>query len=98
MTATRSHSRSASSMKWVTRTTVTPRSLIPEISAQVSRRACGSRPVVSSSSTAMRGLPTSASAIDSRCRWPPDSLPNLVFCLPASPSPSSSSGHGAGSR
>src|SRR5580658_1531381 len=88
ISATRSQSRSASSMKWLTRTMVTPRSRTPSIRSQVSRRACGSRPVVSSSSTATWGLPTRASAIDSRCFWPPDSLPNLVWRL--SPSPSTS--------
>ena len=79
MTAIRSASRSASSMKWVTRTTVTPRSRTSSIRSQVSRRACGSSPVVSSSRIAIRGLPTSASAIDSRCFWPPDSLPKAVL-------------------
>ena len=66
MTAIRSARRSASSMKWVTRTTVTPRSRTSSISCHVSRRACGSRPVVSSSRIAIRGLPTRASAIESR--------------------------------
>ena len=73
MSATRSQSRSASSMKWVTSTIVTPRSLMPSISSQVSRRACGSRPVVISSSTAILGRPIRASATESRCRCPPDS-------------------------
>nr|WP_306291622.1 hypothetical protein [Microbispora sp. GKU 823] len=75
MTATRSHRRSTSSMKWVTSRTVTPRSLTLATRSHVSRRARGSRPVVSSSSIATRGLPTSASATDSRWRCPPDSLP-----------------------
>ena len=44
ISATRSHSRSASSMKWVTRTIVTPRSRTPSMSSQASRRACGSSP------------------------------------------------------
>ena len=83
-------------MKWVTSRIVTPVSLMPSISAQVSRRACGSRPVVSSSSTATCGLPTSASAIDSRCFWPPDSLPNLVSRFPDSPSLSISARQSAG--
>src|SRR5205814_3383424 len=39
MTASRSHSRSASSMKWVTSTTVTPRPRMSSMSCQVSRRA-----------------------------------------------------------
>jgi hypothetical protein len=43
--------------------------------SQVSRLACGSKLVVSSSSTATPGLPTSASATDRRCFCPPDSLP-----------------------
>src|SRR5690242_8342042 len=85
ISATRSQSRSASSMKWVTRTIVTPRARTPSISSQVSRRACGSRPVVSSSSTATRGDPSRASAIESRCFWPPDSLPNGVLLLAFQP-------------
>ena len=55
------------------------------MSCQVSRRACGSRPVVSSSRIAIFGLPTSASAIDSRCFWPPDSLPNCGLALVGEP-------------
>ena len=90
ITASRSHSRSASSMKWVTSTTVTPRSRTARIRSQVSRRACGSRPVVSSSRMATRGLPTRASAIDRRCFWPPESLPNagLAACRPGPARPS----------
>ena len=57
ISATRSHNRSASSMKCVTRTIVTPRSLTLSISPHVSRRACGSSPVVSSSRIATFGLP-----------------------------------------
>src|ERR1035441_6546060 len=72
MRATRSHSRSASSMKCVTRRIVTPRSRTPSMRFQVSRRACGSSPDVISSSTATFGRPMRASAMDSRCRWPPD--------------------------
>ena len=81
ITASRSQSRSASSMKCVTSTIVTPRSRIPSMRSHASRRACGSRPVVSSSSTATLGLPTSASAIDSRCFCPPDSRRNWVSSL-----------------
>ena len=47
----------------------------------MSRRACGSSPVVSSSRIAIFGLPTSASAIDSRCFCPPESLLNAVSPL-----------------
>ena len=75
ITATRSHSRSASSMKCVTSRIVTPVSRISEISPHTSRRAAGSSPVVSSSSTATFGVPIRASATDSRCFWPPESLP-----------------------
>src|SRR5580698_674660 len=70
--ATRSHSRSASSMKCVTSRIVTPRFRTLSIRFQVSRRACGSSPDVISSSTATLGRPIRASAIDSRWRWPPD--------------------------
>ena len=55
------------------------------MSCQVSRRACGSRPVVSSSRIAIFGLPMSASAIESRCFWPPDSLPNVDCALVGEP-------------
>ena len=83
-------------MKWVTSTIVTPRSRTPSIRSQVSRLACGSRPVVSSSSTATRGLPTSAMAMDSRCCWPPESLRNGVLALAEIPSTSISSRQSAG--
>ena len=46
----------------------------PRRGAQLSRRAAGSRPVVSSSKTTSRGRPTRARAIDRRCFCPPDSL------------------------
>ena len=60
------------------------------MSCQVSRRACGSRPVVSSSRIAIFGLPISASAIESRCFSPPDSFPNRDLRLSASPRSTSS--------
>ena len=85
ITAMRSARRSASSMKWVTRMTVTPLSRTSSMSCQVSRRACGSRPVVSSSRIAIFGLPMSASATESRCFWPPESLPNLALRLIGEP-------------
>jgi hypothetical protein len=74
ITASRSQRRSASSMKWVTSRIVTPEARIDSIRSQVSRRACGSSPVVSSSRMAIVGLPMSASAIERRCFWPPESL------------------------
>ena len=49
-------------------------------------RACGSRPVVGSSRNTRRGVWMSPSAMSSRRRWPPDSVPHL-----RSQSPSSSS-------
>ena len=98
MTATRSQSRSASSMKCVTSRTVTPVSRISEISPHTSRRAAGSSPVVSSSSTATFGLPMSASATDRRCFWPPDSLAKAVSRRSPSPSRSISSSASAGVR
>jgi len=41
---------------------------------RLSRRACGSRPVLISSSTAILGCPDEGAggAIDSRCFWPPE--------------------------
>ena len=62
-----------------------PMSRTDSISFQVSRRACGSRPVVSSSRIATCGRPISASAIDSRCFWPPDSLAKRVVALLGQP-------------
>src|ERR1019366_1905412 len=49
MIATRSHRRSASSIRCVVRKTVFPRWRMPRMRSQIARRACGSRPVVSSS-------------------------------------------------
>jgi len=89
--ATRSQSSSTSSMKWLTSTTVTPLSLTWPIRSQVARLAPGSRPAVSSSRNTTSGSPTRASAMNSRCFCPPDSLPNLVSAFPASPQRSSSS-------
>src|SRR5205085_9678536 len=51
---------------------VTPVPLRSASNDQTSRRAAGSRPVVSSSRMATCGLPIRASATDSRCFWPPD--------------------------
>ena len=81
ITASRSHRRSASSMKWVTSTTVTPRSRIAF--DQVPGVAPGLRVEAGGQlvEDGHLGLPTSASAIDSRCFWPPESLPNRVFAL-----------------
>jgi hypothetical protein len=52
------------------------------------RRPCGSRPVVGSSRKISSGSLTSASAIDSRCRWPPER--SLLRAVARSPSPRSS--------
>jgi len=67
MSATLSQSRSASSMKWMTSTIVTPLSRTLSIRPHVSRRGSGSSPVVSSSKTAASGWPVEASTMDSRC-------------------------------
>ena len=45
------------------------------------RRDCGSRPVVGSSRNSRSGSPASAQASDSRCFWPPDSLPTQLVAL-----------------
>jgi hypothetical protein len=97
--ATRSQSSSASSMKWVTSTTVAPSSLTRRTRSQVARRACGSSPVVSSSKNTTSGRLTRASAMNSRCCSPPDSLANGRRHSPSSPQrrPSHSS-EGAPSR
>ena len=76
--ATWSHRCWASSMSWVTSRVATPRSRTAFTRSQVSRRACGSSPVVSSSSTAIVGRPIKESAMESRCFCPPDrSLKNV---------------------
>ncbi|CPU66661.1 Uncharacterised protein [Mycobacteroides abscessus] len=91
MMTSRSHRRSASSMKCVTSRIVTPRSRTRSTSSHVARRAAGSSPVVSSSRIATRGFPTSASAIDRRCFCPPESLANATRRCPARSSRSRSS-------
>ena len=90
MMATRSHSRSASSIRWVVRNTVLPRSRMPRTSVQIARRACGSSPVVSSSRNTSSGSLMSASAMNSRCFCPPESVMNHALRFSASPSCSSS--------
>ena len=56
MMATRSHSRSASSIRCVVMNTVLPRARMPRTRSQMARRACGSRPVVSSSRNTTCGI------------------------------------------
>ena len=89
-TATRSQSRSASSMKCVTRTTVVPRSRICSMRSQATRRAAGSRPVVISSRKTTSGELTSARAMNSRWRCPPERLEKEAFRFSARPHCSSS--------
>ncbi|KUN38462.1 hypothetical protein AQJ30_12895 [Streptomyces longwoodensis] len=96
ITATRSHSRWASSMKWVTSSTVTPPARTSSISCQVSRRARGSRPVVSSSRTTTRGSPIRASAMNRRCFCPPDSLAKRVVSRSVRPRRSASGRQSSG--
>ena len=85
ITATRSHSRSASSMACVTSTTVVPPALTASIRPQATCLAAGSRPVVISSRKTICGSLTSASAMNKRCRCPPDSSEKCAFRFPASP-------------
>lgn len=82
-TAMRSHRSSASSMKCVTSTTVVPRRRTSRTRSQAARRAAGSSPVVISSRNTISGSFTSASAMNSRCRWPPERSPKalLRFCV-----------------
>ena len=56
----------------------------------MARRACGSRPVVSSSRKTTSGSLISASAMNSRCFCPPESVMNHASRLSARPSCSSS--------
>src|SRR5680860_553101 len=93
-TARRSHRRCASSMKWVTRMTVVPRSRTAATRSQATRRAAGSRPVVISSKTTRRGSEIRARATNSRWRCPPDRSPKAVFRRPVSPHSSNRRSHG----
>ena len=85
---TRSESTSASSMKWVVSTVVTPPARSSSIRSQVARRACGSRPAVGSSRNSSCGRPMTAIARLSRCCWPPERRRYGV--RPHDPSPSRS--------
>mmetsp|Transcript_4347 Transcript_4347/g.18386 ORF Transcript_4347/g.18386 Transcript_4347/m.18386 type:complete len:243 (+) Transcript_4347:2109-2837(+) len=71
MMATRSPSRSASSMKWVVRMMVRPSRAVRSIS-HVARREYGSMPDVGSSRMTSLGSPRSAIATDSFRFWPPE--------------------------
>src|ERR1017187_5943239 len=55
MIATRAHSRSATPIRGVVIKTVLPRSRMPRMSSQITRRDCGSSPVVSSSRNTISG-------------------------------------------
>ena len=81
MMATRSHSRSASSIRCVVSTTVFPRWRMPRTRSQIARRGCGSRPVVNSSRNSNSGSLTSASAMNRRCFWLPDTVMNQASRL-----------------
>ena len=92
-TMSRSHRRSASSMKWVV-----SRIALPCCSRFCSRshirwRACGSSPVVGSSSSSRSGSLTSARASERRRFMPPESSPGLAAALDCSAAKSSSFGH-----
>ena len=79
----RSHSRSASSSRWVVRKTVTPRLRNPSISSLTSRVATGSRPEVGSSRKRIWGSDNSVLARLARWRSPFDKLPAKSFDRPA---------------
>jgi hypothetical protein len=72
-------------MKWVTSTTVEPRSRIFLISSHATRRAAGSRPVVISSRKTTSGLLTSANATKRRWRCPPEREAKEALALSLSP-------------
>ena len=93
-TASRSQSRSASSMKCVTSTTVVPRARMRSTSSQVERRAAGSSPVVISSRKTTCGSFTRARATSRRWRCPPDRLPKAAFSLASSPQSCMTERHG----
>ena len=91
ITATRSQSASASSISWVTSSTVVPSSFSWRIASQTVRRAAGSRPWVSSSRITSRGRLSRARTRNSRCRSPPLSEENTDRRRCVSPNCSSSS-------
>src|SRR6188768_916370 len=70
---------SASSMKWVVTSTVTPRSTTPLMCVQNSRRVSGSTPEVGSSRKRISGPCSTAAASASRCLRPSGSSPALAF-------------------
>ena len=63
-----------------------PRSRMSRIRSQIARRACGSSPVVSSSRKTSSGSLISASAMNSRCFWPPERVMNQASRFSLSPS------------
>ena len=81
--ATRSHSRSASSRRWVVRKIVTPRWRSPSISSCTSRVATGSRPDVGSSKKTTSGSFSSARASPTRWRRPLERVPHGSLARPA---------------
>ena len=84
MTISRSQSCSASSMWWVVSTSVVPFSFSWNNRSHSTLRACGSRPVVGSSSSMMRGSETSARAIVRRRFMPPERSSTRASRLSAS--------------
>ncbi len=90
--ATRSHSRSASSSRWVVRKTVTPRSRRPSIRSCTSRVATGSRPDVGSSRKSTAGSLRSARARPTRWRRPFERSPQRSSARSARPTASSAAG------
>ncbi|MFC5124493.1 hypothetical protein ACFPRL_14215 [Pseudoclavibacter helvolus] len=79
-TATRSARASASERSCVTCTTVSPSSRVSVCSSRRRLSRSGSSSAESaSSSSSTRGLPTSARAIATRCRCPPESVAGLRF-------------------
>ena len=91
MIATRSHSRSASSSRWVVRNTVTPRSRNPAIRPCTSCAATGSSPDVGSSRNITAGSFSSDRASAARCRRPLDRLPARSCARSARPTAASAS-------
>ena len=72
-TIRRPQKRAASSMEWVTMTTVTPLSWMPWMSVKSSSRPAGSRPAAGSSSTSVPGFIASTPAMATRRFCPPES-------------------------
>ncbi|MNH00246.1 hypothetical protein D3C79_594340 [compost metagenome] len=73
MNSTLSATSRAKPISWVTTTMVMPSRASPFITSSTSPTISGSRALVGSSNSMMRGCMASARAMATRCCWPPES-------------------------